>query len=136
MIFSASITPPNLAAAKTALNILKSEPERVQMVGRNAQKLRSGLLDMGWEIGEGDTPIIPIMINDDVTTLRIWKDLLEAGVYVNPVVYPAVPPGKSLLRISTIATHSDEHIARALDAFQVVGERYNLLQKEAVNAIG
>ena len=137
MIFSASITPANLAAARAALQVLKDEPERVQMARRNGQKLKNGLLEMGWNVGPTETPIIPVLIGNDVTTLAIWKDLLSEGVYVNPVVSPAVDPQNSLLRVSTIATHSDAHLGKALDAFRRVGERYGLLSRsEARHASG
>ncbi|MCP5468320.1 MAG: pyridoxal phosphate-dependent aminotransferase family protein [Deltaproteobacteria bacterium] len=136
MIFSASITPSNLAAARAAFHILQEEPERVRQVQKNAEKLKNGLVEMGWDVGPSETPIIPIFLGDDLTTLTLWKELLNAGVYINPVVYPAVPPDKALLRISTIASHNDSHIQQALDAFQVVGERYHLLQKQASNALG
>lgn len=136
MIFSASITPPNLAAAQAALQILKEEPERVAQTCNNALKLRRGLMEMGWDVGTSDTPIIPIHIGNDLITLSLWKDLLEAGVYINPVVSPAVAPDKALLRVSTVATHTAEHLDKALDAFQVVGERYGLIQKQVSNASG
>jgi 8-amino-7-oxononanoate synthase len=134
MIFSASITPPNLAAARQALKILIQEPERVQMVMNNAKKLKGGLVSMGWQVGPSESPVIPVHIGNDLTTLMLWKDLLEAGVYVNPVVYPAVEKDQAKLRVSTIATHTDAHLTQALEAFQMVGERYDLLQKNVMNA--
>lgn len=136
MVFSASITPANLAAARAAFHILLLEPERVKKARQNAKKLRKGLEEMGWNVGPSDTPIVPILIGNDLTTLTLWKDLLEAGVYVNPVVHPAVDQNKSLLRVSTIATHTESHLQQALDAFQVVGERYNLINNQAINASG
>jgi 7-keto-8-aminopelargonate synthetase and related enzymes len=134
MIFSASITPPNLAAARAALRVMIKEPERIAQVARNAHKLKRGLMQMGWDVGPTETPIIPVTIGNDLTTLMLWKDLLEAGVYVNPVIYPAVEPDKAMLRLSTIATHTEAHLDTALEAFQAVGERYGLLPKNAINA--
>ncbi len=136
MIFSASITPPNLAAARMALQILKQEPERVRQVQANAKKLKEGLLAMGWQVGLAETPVIPVHVGSDYTTLQLWKDLLEAGVYVNPVLYPAVDKEKALLRVSTMATHTDAHLNQALEAFQVVGERYGVIEKKAKHASG
>ena len=136
MIFSASITPANLAAARAAFHIMKAEPERVQMARANANRLRKELLAMGWDVALGETPIISIHVGNDLTTLALWKDLLEAGVYVNPVVHPAVDKDKALLRVSTIATHTTAHLDQALEAFQVVGDRYGLIQKQAVHASG
>lgn len=134
MIFSASITPPNLAAARTSLKILQEEPWRVQKSKDNAKKLKTGLLEMGWQVGPSNTAILPIHVGNDTTTLMLWRDLLEAGVYVNPVMYPAVEKDKALLRVSTMATHSDSQISQALEAFQVVGERYGVIEKRAINA--
>ncbi|MBL7684884.1 MAG: aminotransferase class I/II-fold pyridoxal phosphate-dependent enzyme [Deltaproteobacteria bacterium] len=134
MIFSASITPANLAAAREALKILIAEPERVEMAQRNAKKLKEGLISMGWQVGPSESPIIPVHIGSDATTLALWKDLLEAGVYINPVVYPAVGMNESRLRVSTIATHTDSHIEQALSAFQVVGERYGVIKKRVAHA--
>jgi 8-amino-7-oxononanoate synthase len=134
MIFSASITPANLAAARASLKLLIQEPERVQQVKKNAQKLKKGLTEMGWEVGPTETPIIPIHIGNDLTTLMLWKDLLEAGVYVNPVLYPAVDHNKAMLRVSTVATHTDSQLSQALDAFQMVSERYGLTQQNVINA--
>jgi len=135
MIFSASITPPNLAAARQALKILIEEPERVQQVNQNAKKLKHELIAMGWQVGPTQTPIIPIHVGSDLTTLMIWRDLLEAGVYVNPILYPAVEKDKAMLRVSTIATHTDTHISKALDAFQAVGERYDIIQKKVLHVV-
>lgn len=136
MIFSASITPANLAAAQAAFHVMKSEPERVQMARQNAGYLRKELANMGWEVASGETPIISVHIGNDLTTLALWKDLLEAGVYINPIVYPAVDRDKALLRVSTMATHTTAQLDQALEAFQVVGERYDLIQKQAAHASG
>lgn len=134
MIFSASLPPPNLAAARTALQILKQEPERVRQVNQNAKKLKEGLLELGWEVGPTQTPIIPVRIGNDLTALLIWKELLEEGVYVNPVIYPAVEKDKAGLRISTIATHTKAHLDQALEIFQRVGERYHLNSSPTLEA--
>ena len=133
MIFSASITPPNLAAARMSLKILNEEPWHVQKHRENAKKLKTGLMEMGWQVGPSETAIIPIHVGEDTTTLMLWKDLLEEGVYVNPVLYPAVEKNKALLRVSTMSTHTESHISQALDAFQRVGEKFELIEKRAAN---
>ncbi len=135
MIFSASITPPNLAAARQALKILIQEPERVQKVAKNAKKLKKELVSMGWQVGPTETPIIPIHVGSDLTALMLWRDLLEAGVYVNPIVYPAVDKDRAILRVSTMATHTEDHLSEALEAFQMVGERYNLLERKVIHVV-
>lgn len=132
MIFSASITPPNLAAARMSLKILNEEPWHVQKHRENSKKLKTGLVEMGWQVGPSETAILPIHVGNDTTTLMLWRDLLEAGVYVNPVLYPAVEKNKALLRISTMATHTDSHISQALEAFRSVGEKCGLIEKNAI----
>lgn len=134
MIFSASITPPNLAAARAAFHVMQAEPERVKNARKNAKYLRVGLQEMGWNVAAADTPILSIHIGDDMTTLSIWKELLDAGVYVNPVVYPAVDLDKALFRVSTLATHTREQLDQALEIFQTVGRRYGLLDSRAADS--
>jgi 7-keto-8-aminopelargonate synthetase-like enzyme len=134
MIFSASITPANLAAAREALKILIEEPERVQTVMKNAKKLKESLIEIGWQVGPSESPIIPVHVGKDSTAMLLWKDLLDAGVYVNAVLYPAVDRDQARLRVSTMATHTDSQISQTLEAFEMVGKRYGLLRKQVMNA--
>jgi len=127
MIFSASLPPASAAAALTALEVLMEEPERVAEVQRKGEMLRGGLNEMGFDTGDSQTPIIPVTIGDELATVTFWHDLLECGVYANPVIFPAVAMGKALLRTSCMATHSDEQIAFALEQFQSVGRKHGLL---------
>ena len=99
-IFSASISPPNAAAALAALHVMAREPERVDRVNEIGDKMRKGFHDLGFDTGDSITPIIPIVIGDDMRTLMAWKILFDNGVYVNSVLEPAVPPGRQLLRTS------------------------------------
>lgn len=119
-IFSASISPANAAAALEALNILQSEPERVTRVQENARYMREGLKKLGIPIRETETPIIPVMTWEDRRTFVVARQLLDEGVYVNPVVSPAVKPGQCLLRTSYTATHTKEQLDYALSAFERV----------------
>lgn len=114
-IFSASLPPANAAAALEALRILKSEPERVENLMKIADYMRSRLKEAGIPFGNSVTAIIPIMTYDVLRTLKITHTLLERGVYVNPVLPPAVPEGQCLLRTSYTATHKKEQIDRAAD---------------------
>jgi 7-keto-8-aminopelargonate synthetase-like enzyme len=82
---------------------------------------------MGFDVGNTVTPIIPIIIGDDMPTMVAWKALYEAGVYTNPVIPPAVPSGSSLLRTSYMATHTDEQLEHVLSAFEEVGERLDII---------
>jgi len=128
LIFSAALTAPNAAAALKALDIMETEPELVETLWDNAEYMRKGLIEMGYDTGKSNTPVIPILIRDDFRTVMAWHALISEGVYTNPVVPPGVPPGSSLLRTSYMASHTKEHLDRALQAFKVVGERLDLLQ--------
>ena len=119
-IFSASIPPANAAAAMEALNVLEQEPERITRLWENAQFMREGFQKLGLETGNSETPIIPVVTGEDYRTFVIAKQLLQAGVYVNPVISPAVVPGQALLRTSYTATHTREQLQYALDAFAKV----------------
>ncbi len=127
MVFSASITPSNLAAARAALKILKAEPQRITQAIQNGAYLTEGLGAMGWKVSKTQTPIIPIHIGNDLQTLLIWKELLEEGVYINPILYPAVGKDKSILRISTMTTHTKDQLDFALDKFKKVGKKLELI---------
>ena len=128
LIFSAALTAPNAAAALKALDIMETEPDLVETLWDNAEYMRKGLIAMGYDTGKSNTPIIPILIRDDLRTVFAWHSLINEGVYTNPVVPPGVPPGSSLLRTSYMASHTKEHLDRALKAFKVVGEQHDLLQ--------
>jgi 8-amino-7-oxononanoate synthase len=126
-IFSAAIPPANLASALKALEIMQKEPERIENLKRISEKWRNGLKSIGFDIGKSQTPIVPVYIRDKWKTVYMWKELLEEGVYVNPVVPPGVPPGDSLLRTSCMATHTDEQIERGLEIFEKVGKRLGIV---------
>ena len=128
LIFSAALPAGNAAAALKALDIMETEPQHVERLWANANYMRQGLVELGYDIGRSNTPIIPIMLRDDYRTVLAWHALIEEGVYTNPVLPPGVPSGSSLLRTSYTATHEREHLDRALSAFKVVGERLDLTQ--------
>lgn len=127
MIFTASLPPASAAAALAALGCLQDEPWRVERVKELGARMRAGLRALGFDIGESETPIIPIRIGEEVRTAVFWKDLLENGVYTNAVVVPAVPRGQAMLRTSYIATHTDEQLERALDLFGELGRRHGII---------
>lgn len=116
-IFSASIPPANAAAALCALNILKQEPERVQRLNDIADYMRGLLRKNNIPLKESQTPIIPIMTYEDTRTFIICRELLKEGVYVNPVISPAVPQGQSMIRTSYTATHTRELMDEAVEKF-------------------
>jgi 7-keto-8-aminopelargonate synthetase-like enzyme len=127
LIFSAALPAPNAAAVLAALDIIENEPEHVQRVWENSNYMRDGLKKLGFNIGNSQTPVIPVIIGDQYMTGITWAALIEEGVYTNPVVPPATPPNASLLRTSYTATHTKEHLDRALAAFKTVGENLDLI---------
>lgn len=127
MIFSASIPPANTAAALAALHVMAEEPERIQRVNDNGLKMREGFKSLGFNIGHSVTPIIPIIIGDDQLTFTTWRLLFENGVFVNPIISPAVAPGHQLLRTSYMATHTDDQLDRVLETFEKVGKQVGLI---------
>jgi 8-amino-7-oxononanoate synthase len=127
LIFSASIPPANAAAALAALHIMRDEPERIQRLSEIATYMRKGYQQLGFDTGNSTTPVIPIIIGDLNLTLVAWKMLFDAGVFVNPVLSPAVQPGRELLRTSYMATHTDEQLNRVLEVFAKVGKELGLI---------
>lgn len=127
LIFSASMSPANAGATLAALEIMRSEPERIQRLWHNTERMKHGLLGLGFDLGASHTPILPVYVRDMMTTFRFCKRLEEEGVFVNPVVAPGVPPGQELLRLSLMATHTDAQIDFALDKMAQVGRELGLL---------
>lgn len=125
-IFSASITPASVACAMASLKILEREPERVAHLREIAEYMRQGLKKLGVNIIESTTPIIPIYTYDDQKAFMACKLLLERGVYVNPVVTPATPPGMALLRTSYTATHTKEQMDKAMKEIKAVLEELEI----------
>lgn len=129
LIFSAALPAPNVAAVLAALNIIETESSLVETLWDNAEYMRKGLKEQGYDTGRSNTPIIPILIREDFRTVLAWHALIEEGVYTNPVLPPGVPPNGSLLRTSYMASHRREHLDRALGAFKLVGERLDLVNQ-------
>lgn len=127
LIFSASLPPSNLAAVLTALDIIETEPQHVERMWENARYMNEQLRLLGFNTGNSQAPIIPIIIGDKYQTGLTWAALIEQGVYTNTVIPPAAPVG--LLRTSYMATHTREHLDRALNAFKTVGENLELIPK-------
>lgn len=128
-IFTASITPASTAAVNAALDIILAEPERQQHLWDITHYALDNFRAMGCEIGNTSTPIIPLFIRDDYKTFHVTRDLLDEGVFVNPVVTPAVAPQDTLIRYSLMATHTKEQVTRSLEAIEKVFKKYDLLKK-------
>lgn len=127
LIFSASIPPANAAAALAALKVMREEPERVERLSEIGERMRTGLGSLGFDIGNSCSPIIPIIIGDDMRTIFTWRMLLDNRVFVNPVISPAVPAGQQLLRTSYMATHTDQQLDQVLVVFEKVGKAMGLI---------
>ncbi|MBU2575005.1 MAG: pyridoxal phosphate-dependent aminotransferase family protein [Elusimicrobia bacterium] len=118
MIFSAALPPASVAAISKALDIIESEPERLKKLWDNSKYLLAKFKALGFNTGETQTPIIPVIIGDNTKTFLLWKALYEAGLFTNPIVSPAVPPKRSLIRIAVMATHTRAQLDKALDIFE------------------
>ncbi|MGH3855694.1 MAG: aminotransferase class I/II-fold pyridoxal phosphate-dependent enzyme [Pseudonocardiaceae bacterium] len=128
MLFSAAIPPPAVAAAAAALNILISEPWRIQRIQEQAAYWRAGLMRLGFNVGRSRTAIVPVITGDEMTCIRFSKGLLDAGVYTNCVVAPATPPNRALIRTSITAIHEKHHLDTALEIFEAVGYAHGIIQ--------
>jgi 8-amino-7-oxononanoate synthase len=126
-IFTAAPVPASVAAASAALDIIGQEPERRELLWRNTRFLSGGLKSLGFDTGNSQTPIIPVIIGEEYRAGAVAMRLQENGVFVNPVVWPATPKGRALIRTSCMATHSEGQLSRALDAFQAVGREFGLI---------
>ncbi len=127
LLFSASIPPSNAAAALAALKIMREEPERVEHLGKIADYMRNGYRQLGYNIGTSTTAVIPIILGEQMLTLYMWRRLFDEGVFVNPVLSPAVQPGHELLRTSYMATHTFEQMDRVLSTFEKVGKEMGVI---------
>jgi 8-amino-7-oxononanoate synthase len=126
-IFTASITPASTAAALKAIDIMIEEPWRQEHLWEITNYALEGFRNMGCEIGHTSTPIIPLFIRDNFKTFSITRDLFNEGVFVNPVVSPAVAPQDTLIRFSLMATHTKEQVTTALEKIQKVFRAYDLI---------
>ena len=128
-IFSASMSPAAVASVRASLRIIRREPERVARLLQIAATVRQTLNNAGFKlmVADGITPIIPIIIGDDMKTFLFWRKLLDEGVFVNAVVSPGVPPGMQILRLSLIATYEDKHVERILETLLRVGKEFGVI---------
>ncbi len=122
LIFSASMPPASVAGTLAALDVIQEEPERREKLWANTRRMQEGLRSLGYDIGKSETPIIPVQVGELQRMLVFWRTLFDAGVFTNPVTPPAVPENSCCLRISCMATHTDDHIDFVLDAFANIGK--------------
>ena len=127
LIFSASMPPANVAAVRTALEIMKREPERIEELWENTRRMKMGLQNLGFDTGCSETPVLPIRVGDTVNSFSACMYLQEEGVFVNPVVPPAVPEGDCLIRISLMANHTFDHIDFSLSKLEKMGRKFGVI---------
>ncbi len=127
LIFSASMPPAAVATVLAALDIMENEPVHRERLWRNTRKMQSAFRDLGFDIGGSQSPVVPIIIGDFEKTLVFWKELFEAGVFVNPIISPAVPPDMCLLRTSYMATHTDDELDRVIDIMAKTGKKLGVI---------
>ena len=134
LIFTASMPPSSVAGVLAALDLLEQEPERRDRLWSNTRKVANGLRSLGFDLGETNTPIIPVVVGDLGTTLVLWRSLFDQGVFTHPILPPAVPLTSCRLRVSMTAEHSDEQVERVLCAFEHVAAQWNGGMVERLNA--
>ncbi len=127
LIFSASPTPASVASALAALDILEKEPERVQNLLNNAEYMRKGLKEKGFNIIEGRTGIVPVIVGNDEVAFKMWRLLYDGGVFVNVFIAPGVPEGRQMMRTSYMATHKKEHLDEIIHVFEESGKQVGLI---------
>ena len=128
LIFSASITPASVAAVLASLDIIENEPERRERLWKITQKMKTGFQTMGYKTGPTETPIIPLIIGTDELTFMLWRLVKDEGIFTNPVIFPAVPQGQSLIRTSYSATHTDEELDTVLAVFEKCGKQLGIIK--------
>lgn len=128
LIFSAAPPPASMGAVLAALDILEREPERRERLWQHTRFMLHELQTLGFDTGASASPVIPMVVGEDLTAFRMTARLLEEGVFVNPVISPAVPPGHAMIRTSYMATHERSHLERALEAIAKVGREMGVLR--------
>jgi 8-amino-7-oxononanoate synthase len=128
LIFSASPPPASVASVLKALEIIEREPERRQQLWESTNFMKRELCNLGFDTGSSASPVIPVVVGEDLAAFRMTTRLQEEGVFANPVVSPAVPPGRAMIRTSYMATHTREHLEQALEAFSKVGRELGIIE--------
>ncbi len=127
LIFSASQPPAIAAAVLKALEIIEREPERRERLWENTRYMKREFETLGFDTGGSESPVIPLVVGEDMTAFQMTARLQQEGVFANPVISPAVPPGRAMIRTSYMATHTREHLDQALEAFARVGRELGVI---------
>ena len=128
LIFSASPTPSSVAAAMAALEVLEEQPELVTRLINNAERVRRGLMEAGFNVIPGRTGIVPVIVGDDQLAFTFWRKLYDAGIFTNVFISPGVPQGRQMLRTSYMATHEPEHLDYVVEKFIEVGKELGVIE--------
>jgi 8-amino-7-oxononanoate synthase len=128
LIFSAAPPPASVASVIKALEIIEREPERRAMLLDNAVYMKHEFTTLGFDTGDSESPVIPLVVGKDVTAFQMTLRLQQEGVFANPVITPAVPPDRAMIRTSYMATHTRDHLDEALEAFAKVGRELGVIQ--------
>lgn len=127
LIFTASPPPASVATVLACLDILEAEPERLEMLHKNTEKMHNGFTSLGFDIGKSETPIIPIKIGTDEDCFAFWKLMFDNGIFANPAISPAVSPGEAIIRTSYMATHTEEELDKVLEIFETLGKKFGII---------
>ncbi len=127
LIFSASLPPASAATVLEAMKIMKEEPERIDKLWDNTHYMMENFKAMGYNTGTSCTPVIPLHVGGMMNAFKMWKQLDDEGVFINPVVPPAVPPNDTLIRTSFMATHTRKQLDEALEKFEKIGKRVGII---------
>jgi 8-amino-7-oxononanoate synthase len=128
LIFAASMTPASVAAVMCSLDMMQKEPEHLANLHKVIKQVRGEFRRIGYPVDDEATPIVYVKVGEDLEAFTFWKELLEMGVYTNPVITPGVPQGQSGVRASFMAIHTESDIARVIEAFEKLGKKYGLLK--------
>lgn len=126
-IFSASLPPVAVVTAKTCFDVIESEPNLISQLQKNIQQFREGLNALGYNTGNSETAIVPIMVGDEERTLKLCKEVNKKGIFICPILFPAVPKGTNRLRAHILASHSPEDIEEALQVFEEAGKSIGII---------
>ena len=127
-IFSASMPPACIASISKALDLIENDTSRRDNLFRLTAQLKKELEDLGYDLGTSTTPILPVHIGSNEDCFKMWRALHEMGIFANPVISPAVPPGRALIRLTLMATHRDEHVQKIIDAFAQAGRQIGVIK--------
>jgi 8-amino-7-oxononanoate synthase len=127
LMFSAAPPPASVASVAKALEVMVREPERRARLWEITHYMKREFINLGFDTGQSASPVIPLVVGEDLTSFMMTKRLQEEGVFVNPVVSPAVPPGRAMIRTSYMATHTDDQLDRALEAVAKVGRELGVI---------